>query len=512
MRAMDPVEVELKFQVPAAARAAVRKAVATASARSVRLQAVYLDTADQRLAAAGLALRLRKEGPRWVQTLKGRGDGLMQRLEHEVALPPQRGRPQPDPARHAGTAVGAQLAALLADGTPLQERYGTDIQRLLRRVRTGGATVELAFDSGHITAAGLRQPVCEVEFELVAGPPQPLLGLAERWVQRHGLWLDVRTKSERGHRLALGLHEVPATVAAPVVLRATHTPGQALGAVLQAALLQVLPNAAELGNGSGTPEHLHQLRVGLRRLRSALRLFASWAGDADAARALEQAWRGPFRQLGALRDADVVAQLLLQAGAIAGAPPPTVAAAADDAARRACGDAAAVVQDPEFSVLVLRSLRLALDASMPPAPEPRTQARSPADAAARLLRPAWRRARKAGLAVTAASPEQRHRLRRQLKRLRYALEFLQPLLRRKSAARALQALRAALDALGASNDALLAQAQLQVAVEAGTADAGTWWALGWLAARQDGLQRRAARRLARLPAAWPRAKSLSADR
>ncbi|WP_425261183.1 CHAD domain-containing protein [Rubrivivax sp. RP6-9] len=510
---MDAVEVELKFQVPAAKRAAVRKAVATAGARSVRLQAVYLDTADQRLAAAGLALRLRKEGPRWVQTLKGRGDGLMQRLEHEVALPAQRGRPQPDPARHAGTAVGARLAALLADGTPLQERYGTDIQRLLRRVRTGGATVELAFDSGHITAAGLRQPVCEVEFELVAGPPQPLLALAARWVQRHGLWLDVRTKSERGHRLALGVHEVPATGAAPVLLRAAHTPGQALGAVLQAALAQMLPNAAELGNGCGTPEHLHQLRVGLRRLRSALRLLAPWAGDADVARALEQAWRGPFRQLGALRDADVVAQLLQQAGAVEGAPRHAVAAPAAAATAEADG-AAAVVRHPEFSVLVLRSLRLALDASMLPAPDhpSATPAGSPADAAARLLRPAWRRARRDGQAFAAASPEQRHRLRRQLKRLRYTLEFLQPLLRRKSAARALEALRAALDALGASNDALLAQAQLQAAVAQGTADAATWWALGWLAAQQDRLQRRAARQLARLPAAWPRAKSLSADR
>jgi CHAD domain-containing protein len=354
--------------------------------------------------------------------------------------------------------------------------------------------------------------VCEIEFELVAGPPQPLLGLAERWVQRHGLWLDVRTKSERGHRLALGLHQGPATGAAPAALHAAHTPGQALAAMLQAALSQVLPNAAELGNRSGTPEHLHQLRVGLRRLRSALQVFAPWAGDADAARALEQAWRDPFRQLGALRDADVVAQLLQQARTAAGAPP--VQAAPPQADVAAADAAAAVVQHPAFSVCVLRSLRLALDAAQPPAAGAPAlpQALSPADAAAALLQPQWRRARRAAQAFAAASPEQRHRLRRRLKRLRYVLEFLQPLLRRKPAAGALQALRAALEALGASNDALLAQAQLQATVEAGAADAGTWWALGWLAAQQGRLQRRAARRLARLPAAWPRAKSLSADR
>ena len=76
----------------------MRRAVATASARSTRLQAVYADTAQQHLAAAGLALRLRKEGRAWVQTLKGRGDGLATRLEHEVRLPPQRGVPE-DPSR-----------------------------------------------------------------------------------------------------------------------------------------------------------------------------------------------------------------------------------------------------------------------------------------------------------------------------------------------------------------------------------------------------------------------------
>lgn len=246
---MDPVEIELKFQVPAAARAAVQSAVATASAQTLPLAAAYVDTADERLARAGLALRLRREGSRWVQTLKGRGDGLMTRLEHEVLLP--RGRPVLDPQRHAGTAVGTRLLALLADGAPLHERYRTQMRRTLRRVRSGGASIELAFDRGSIVAGTRRLPVCELEFELVAGPPQGLLALAARWVQRHGLWLDVRTKSERGHRLALGLDTVPAA------------------RVRGAALAQLLPNAAELAAGSGTAEHLRLLRAALRRLQAA---------------------------------------------------------------------------------------------------------------------------------------------------------------------------------------------------------------------------------------------------
>ena len=63
-------EIELKLQVPAGALAAVERALAAAPVTSVRMRAVYYDTPDSRLAAAGIALRLRQEGRRWVQTLK----------------------------------------------------------------------------------------------------------------------------------------------------------------------------------------------------------------------------------------------------------------------------------------------------------------------------------------------------------------------------------------------------------------------------------------------------------
>jgi inorganic triphosphatase YgiF len=115
-------EVELKFQVPVAQRSAVRRAVSGSTAVSVHLEAFYFDTPDRRLARADLALRVRKEGARWVQALKGRGDGLMQRLEHEVVLPRaqrSRGVPSVDPHLHAGTPVGALLARALGREAPV---------------------------------------------------------------------------------------------------------------------------------------------------------------------------------------------------------------------------------------------------------------------------------------------------------------------------------------------------------------------------------------------------------
>ena len=56
-----------------------------------------------------------------------------------------------------------------------------------------------------VRAAGREQPLAEIEFELRSGEPAALLQLAAEAVGRHGLWLDTRSKAERGHLLARGL-------------------------------------------------------------------------------------------------------------------------------------------------------------------------------------------------------------------------------------------------------------------------------------------------------------------
>jgi inorganic triphosphatase YgiF len=114
-------------------------------------------------------------------------------------------------------------------------------------LRVGAARIELAHDRGHIAAAGRRLAVEELEFELQAGPPAALALVAARWVQRFGLWWDVRTKSERGHRLAAGQAGRSAVRDGP-------------------ALLQVLANGAELAEGLGDESHAAAWREALSRL------------------------------------------------------------------------------------------------------------------------------------------------------------------------------------------------------------------------------------------------------
>ncbi len=556
------VETELKFQVPAARWAALRQAVATTTATRTRLQALYAETAGHDLAAAGLALRLRKEGRVWVQTLKGRGDGLMQRLEHEVRLPPQRGQaaldpahrglPALDPARHDGTPAGLALRAALAAARQagrsdeLRTLYRTDIQRLHRRVRHAGAVVEIALDQGTIHAEGLpgqpprRLPVAEIEFELISGPAPALTALAERWALRFGLWWDVRTKSERGFRLALDRQRVPAVLATPAALPAGDAlaPGPALAAMLQSALAQALPNLAEIAgapaDAPAAPEHLHQLRVALRRLRTALALFGAWSGDEDRALALEARWRDVFTALGSARDADVLATVWLPRLQAAGAPARALLADAGTVQATQMLAPDGLARDPTVTVLLLQTLGWAmqlaqgpvaavgsagasLGASAAASTAPSTAApsspsasasasaaaaaasiaASTATAARAVLRQAWRRAWADARHFATAPLAQQHRARKRLKRLRYALEFVAPLLPARRLRRHQQALARALKALGEHNDLQTARAYF-MALAAQRPEA--WFAVGWLAAQDAAARQRAQRSLTALAA------------
>lgn len=236
-------ETELKFQIPPAARAAVHAEVQAAGGRPLRLQARYFDTADRALASAGMALRLRREGAVWVQTLKGRGDGVMQRLEHEVAL--DANEPRLDPSRHDGTPAGAALRRALGTAE-LQLTFETDVRRTVLALDQADAVIELALDEGVLRAGAAEAPLYELEYELLQGPVAALLALAGEGVLRHGLWLDVRSKAERGERLARGITAVP--------------PVRLAGDTLASALEQMLANACELAEGLGGGDHLQALR------------------------------------------------------------------------------------------------------------------------------------------------------------------------------------------------------------------------------------------------------------
>ncbi len=471
-------EIELKFQVPADRRARVEAAVAARSAtsRPLHLQAAYVDTDDGLLAHAGVALRLRREGARWVQTLKASGADAMTRLEHNA---PRRERgaalPQIDLSLHQGTPAGERLAALLASRprAVLACRYRTDIRRTARTLRRHGAVLELALDQGTIAAGEASLPVCELEIELLDGSPAGLLAVAGEWVQRHGLWLDTRSKAERGTWLAEGMPRSAARKSAMVSLGEGIDAIAARRAVLGECLQQVAINASQLASGDFADEHLHQLRVGLRRLRTALSLFAP-PGAADP---LEEAAAGLFRALGASRDQAAI-----------GAPLRAQLAAA----MSACGSPLAPPElplgqgpDPVQLVRAGATQQLLIDL-MAAMLEP--HAAAPAEPAEALLVPRldrWhRQVRRDASRIDALDGASRHRLRKRVKRLRYGVEFARGLLGAKKTTAYLRALAALQERLGELNDAGVAAAALQTAP---ADDPAVAFSLGWLAARREAL-------------------------
>jgi triphosphatase len=478
-------EIELKFQVPEPRRAAVARAVGTASASRLALQARYYDTAERHLAQAGLALRVRKEGRRWVQTLKGAGDGVWQRLEHEVALQAPNGQvPVADPALHDGSAAGDALRRALGESV-LLPTYATEVRRLKRLVRAKGCLVELAFDQGALRAGNERWPLCELEFELKGGDPVALAALAARWVQRFGLTLDVRSKAERGDRLARGVR-----LGTPVKAQALRLPEGvdshvALRAVVGNCLAQVLGNASEIAHEDDTaPEHLHQLRVGLRRLRTAVRELGELLPQAGAgwAEALAQL----FGRLGSARDRDALAQTLLPALQRAGASGlklPNIEA--EPAARLA-------LRETATTQLWLELLAFAAGTGLSGQPfAPLLQKR---------LTRLFRQVRRDAAQFDALDDVARHRLRKRVKRLRYLCDFAASLYRTKDVKAFQKRLAPAQDALGAFNDVCVARTLFE---PEGLEDALAMFALGWLAHERDDCIARSVRALMALRGAKP---------
>jgi triphosphatase len=221
-------EIEIKLQLGPGHWQAVQRWVLgpgkeSPSGSPIGLQARYFDTPERTLARAGLALRMRREGQAWVQTLKGDlGDGLS-RAEHEVHLGAQAASPPAlDVGRHAHLPLGQRLLGLLAPQggvAALQCTYQTDIERLSRRLRLRAGVVELALDAGRIEAGGAVWPVGELEIESVCGRPQAVLNLAHLVMRRWGLWIDTRSKAERGDLLARGLRHSPPMAVAPQASR-----------------------------------------------------------------------------------------------------------------------------------------------------------------------------------------------------------------------------------------------------------------------------------------------------
>ncbi|MBT9613432.1 MAG: CHAD domain-containing protein, partial [Burkholderiales bacterium] len=267
-----------------------------------RLVSVYFDTPELELMQAQAALRVRRVGRRWVQTVKiggGSVGGLHQRPEWETPV----AGAAPEPARFDAPAVQTLLTpARLARLRPVFE---TQFWRTTWTVPvSGGSSIEVALDQGFVSGGGRSQPICEVELELKSGKTAALYDLALALAADVDLFPDPASKAQRGYALFQNLPLQPVQ-AAPVGLQPEMQVTDAFVAVMQNGLGQFTANLAGLMH-EADPEYLHQARIALRRLRSALTVFAPALPDAVLT-SLGEELRWLMDVLGPARDWDVFA-------------------------------------------------------------------------------------------------------------------------------------------------------------------------------------------------------------
>lgn len=398
-----------------------------------RLRTVYFDTPDLRLYGRGIALRLRHDGTRRVQGLKTvaadpQGDAAAIAVRREWEWPVS--GDAPDLARLDAEGAGALVPADARD--ELVPIFATDFTRTAVLLRLDAQTsVEVAIDDGAIAAGRGDERISEVELELKSGHIGRLFTLAQELHRTVPLRIGLESKAELGYRMVSG--RAPGPVATePPVLSPLSTVAEAFRHIVRHGLRQILANEPCVLAG-GDAGGLHQIRVALRRLRTALRLFAPLLAPAEAAR-LEHEIRWLSRRLRPARAWDVLAAVL---------PDPAFAPALAETHRPAAERAVAALRDPRCTALLL-----ALGVWLEEGHWHAAAERGRLDAPMATLATPWLTMQHAkGRSADAADPE---RLRRRLRTLRTGVEFFRgiyPPAAVRPYGAALEALYGTLDAL-----------------------------------------------------------------
>lgn len=447
--AQTKTEFELKLVGPASEVAAVcerRHAGAAASGGSwERLVSTYYDSADRRLAASGLSLRIREEAGVSTLTAKltTRGAACVQRVEAERRLDGG-----PTDLRTGAGDLDRLIGARTDDLLPIA-RTATDRWSLL--IEDRGALIEIAADIGiaeNLTEKRARA-IAEIELELMKGAADGVFDIAERLIADSDgrLRLSVETKLDR----ALRAGDAPRPGKRERIAYADGaTAADCLGGALQQVSAQCV-EAASLLVECRRGDAARRLRVALRRLRAIERIFRNALAEGALAPLASRA-RAIAQLVGAARDIDVFIEESL---ALAPAPP-LYRAHLEGERARLLNEAARALSGAEFGAFTIDLFRAAYLQPWRAAAGQRLDmpARAFAD---RALQRRWRKLDACARGVDFASPPSLHALRLELKKFRYAAQFFRDFYaaeRRKPFFTAMSALQ---QAFGEINDAVVAQ-------------------------------------------------------
>jgi len=422
------------------------------------LHSIYYDTEDLSLRRRDFALRVRGDDAGWIQTLERAAVGpwgLCAREEYEARLS---GAP-PDLEAICDAAIRGRLRKSTGK-RPLIAVFETRMLRTTQRLELDRTSCLLGIEVGEIRAGSAAQSICELGFELERGDPAALLEFAVELNASIGVRFESERKVDRGYAL-FGDERPRAQKASSIELERDASLGDAMLDSLRSCADQIVANLACSREGVD-PEGVHQLRIGIRRLRAALGLFR------DALP--EHEWmnlRGELRWLasesGQVRDLDVfIEQFLVPAARFVADPKPLECLQAIAVSRRNALQQAfrKKLDSARFTRLVLvigQCLQRCSANGIGRVAYRDSLSKPAAEFASRALAKRYAKAEERGAAAASGSMADRHALRIELKKLRYASEFLASLFRKKRGRRFIRELEGLQEVLGSLNDVRVAR-------------------------------------------------------
>lgn len=419
----------------------------------VRQDSVYFDDRRRTLLREGVSLRVRQIGNQRIQTIKSLNgqSSPAERSEWQAEI----SGTWPDFSVADGTALDNATAKLRG---PLEPLFETRVARLEFSLEHGNSEIRLALDEGEIHTGDSSAPICEVELELARGSRADLYRLAAALQAQVPLDLSYRTKSARGYSL-VGAPDAGFGKAGNPHLRSDMSIADTFRALAHDCLRHIGENRD--GVARRDPEALHQIRIGIRRLRSVLSLFRDLVNDRQA-NELRAELKWLQAETGLARDLDVfLSEIMAPVRAQYPREPAVVRMHQHLRTRRRSAYSAArtAILSPRFRALTLRFAAWIEGGDWRANADALTRARQDAPiemyAAERLGR-LHRKVRKHGRRLRAYDQAGRHRLRLQVKKLRYAAEFLAALASDKKSQKRAQAMIVVLkclqDKLGGLND------------------------------------------------------------
>ena len=451
-------ELELKFtgapqDIARLQKARFFKGLTVGDGRWARLKSVYFDTDDGALEKEEIALRLREESGKRIQTIKrATAAGAVVREEFETEIP--------EGGAFPATTGDNEIDQFLNDvGGELEAIAKVRVDRWSQGLVYAGSEFDLAIDLGVASAPNLstaEAPIAEAEIEFKHGEMADLFELGRLFLDNAPVQLAARTKLETARAVGAGESYAVAKLEKPEI-DPEEPAVEALQAMLAAIAVRIINIQVPLIETRAV-EGVHQMRVALRRFRAIERTFRG-AVKTDALYALTRRARAFAQALGPARDLDVfIGETLPDVFSRYHTPPGAEAlrAAAEEMRAAAWADAHAVIADKAFTHFALDLLEAGVLA--PWRQHANKRGRGPLRSfAPKALDKAVKRARKAEAAMDRTELAARHPLRIALKKQRYAAQMLGPLFPRAQRKPYMKALSRLQDALGVVNDAVVAQ-------------------------------------------------------